>query len=93
MIKKTLKIIISLLVFSAILKTSNMSFAESNIIYSPSSKGENSISPLEKELHNWEKVSDNQYEVYNMFFDEYDANGNLILQNNYYRAPRKSHKF
>ena len=39
----------------------------------------------DRELHNWKKVSNGKYEVYNMFYDEYDNDGNLIQDRNYYR--------
>lgn len=77
--------IYSLFVLVMLIKINNISVANSNIIYSNKNKNDNGISPVEKELHNWIKIGDNQYEVYNMFFDEFDSNGSLIHQNNYYR--------
>lgn len=43
-----------------------------------------------KELHNWKKVSDGKYEVYNLFYDEYDNSGNLIQDSNYYLYMMKN---
>ena len=84
--------IYSIFVLVMLITINNISVANSNIIYSNKNKNDNGISPVEKELHNWIKIGDNQYEVYNMFFDEFDSNGNLIQQNNYYRYTMDKNK-
>ena len=55
--------------------------SKSGIVYN-SNKNDNLR--VDKELHNWKKVSDGKYEVYNLFYDEYDNSGNLIQDSNYY---------
>ena len=54
--------------------------SHSGIIYNSNNEFQ-----FDKELHNWKKVSVGKYEVYNLFYDEYDNNGNLMQNSNYYR--------
>ena len=80
--KKNKFLIFKIFVLFIFVMVNTIVFAKSGIINNINSE---KISPIVKELHNWKKISDGKYEVYNMFYDDCDSSGNLIQTNNYYK--------